>query len=62
VGGEQLGDAAAVGGGADVQHPGALERRGGGPDVGDDVRPDDLGVVVELLLEKRYPLEHHGPI
>ena len=58
VGGEQLGDTAAVRGGVDVQDPGALERLGEGADALDDLGADDLRVVAELLLEERDALEH----
>ena len=58
VGGEQLGDAAAVRGGVEVEHP--RPRRGCGElaDPFDDIAPDDARVVVEVLFEQRDAVEH----
>ena len=58
VGGEQLGDATAVGGGVDVEDPGAPQRLGQRPDALDRLDADDLRVVVEVLLEERDAFEH----
>ena len=58
VGGEQLGDAAAVGGGVDVEDPGALQRLGQRPDAVDRLDADDARVVAEVLLEQRDAFEH----
>ena len=61
VGGEQLGDAAAVGRGVDVEDPGADERRGGGADPLDRLVARDLAVVVEVLLQEGDAFEHRIP-
>ncbi len=58
MGGEQLGDAAAVRGGVDVEHPRALERFRQLADLVDDVRADHARVVVEVLLEQGDAFEH----
>ena len=58
VGGEQLGDAAAVRGGVQVEHPRALQRLGEGPDPVDHVDADHARVVVEVLLEQGDTIEH----
>ncbi len=62
VGREELGDATAVGGGAEMEDPGTTQRLGGLADLSDGLRADDVGVLVELLLEKRDALEHSRPI
>ena len=61
VGREELGDAAAVRGGVDVEDPGTGERRGGGADALDRLVAGDLAVVVEVLLEKGDAFEHGIP-
>ena len=61
VGGEQLGDAAAVRGGVHVQDPGTGERRGGGADALDRLVARDLAVVVEVLLQEWDAFEHGIP-
>ena len=60
VGGEQLGDAAAVRGGVDVQHPRALQRLGELADALDESGLDDAGVVVEVLVEQRDAFEQRS--
>ena len=58
VGGEELGDAAAVRGGVDVQHPRTLEWFRQFADLVDDLRADHPRVVVEVLLEQGDAVEH----
>ena len=58
--GEQLGDAAAVRGRVEVQHPGAPQRLGQGPDPLEGSGFDDVGVVVEMLVEQRHAFEQLG--
>ena len=58
MGGEQLGDAAAVRGRVHVEHPGALQRLGELADALDDLGSDDARVVVEVLFEERDAFEH----
>ena len=55
---QQLGDTAAVGGGADVEHARPAERLGRLTDLGHGVSASDVGIEVEFFLEKRDPLEH----
>ena len=57
MGGEQLGDAAAVRGRVDVQHPGAPQRLGERADAFERLRLDDVAVVVEVLVEQRHTFE-----
>ena len=58
VGGEQLGDAAAVRGGVDVQHARALQRLRQLADLVDDLGADHPRVVVDVLLEQGDAVEH----
>ena len=58
VGGEQLGDAAAVRGGVDVEDPGTPEGLGERTDALDRLDAGDLFVVSQLLLQQRDALEH----
>ena len=58
VGGEQLGDAAAVRRGVEVEDPRALQRLGQLADPVDDVDADHARVVVEVLLEQGDAIEH----
>ena len=60
MGGEQLGDAAAVRGGVHVEHPGAAQRLGELADPLERSGLDDVGVVVEVLVEQRHTFEHSG--
>jgi hypothetical protein len=54
---EQLGDAAAVRGGVEMQYAGALQRFGQAPNPIEDSGFDDVGVIVEVLVEQRYAFE-----
>ena len=59
VGGQQLGDAAAVRGGVEVEDPRALQRlRRARGSVRSTSTPDDARVVVEVLFEQRDTVEH----
>ena len=57
VRGEQLGDAAAVRRGVEVEHPGTAQGLGQGTDPFEGSGLDDVGVVVEVLVEQRYAFE-----
>ena len=58
MGGQELGDAAAVCSGVHVQHPRALERSRQLADLFDHVGADHRRVVVEVLLEQGDAVEH----
>ncbi len=58
VRGQQLGDAAPVRGGVDVQDPGAPKGLGESTDALDGLGPGDLFVVTQLLFQQRDALEH----
>ncbi len=58
VGRQQLGDAAAVRGGVEVEHPRLTQGPGELPDPFDDIAPDDARVVVEVLFQQRDTVEH----
>src|SRR5712691_3781370 len=55
--GEKLGDATAVCRRVHVQHPGPAQRLGERPNPLDRSRCDDLGVVIEVLVEQRHAFE-----
>ena len=58
VGRQQLGDAAAVRGRVEVEHPRLTQGCGELADPFDDIAPDDARVVVEVLFEQRDTVEH----
>ena len=60
MGGEQLGDAAAVRGCVDVEDPLAGEWPAELADAFERFGPDDVQVVVELLFQQRDAFEHAG--
>ena len=61
VGGQELGDTSAVRRGVEVEDPLSGQWAGELADPLDGVGSDDVGVVVELLLEQRDAVQHRAP-